>query len=132
MAKATEATIVSWEGYIPQGPDCSGIRVFKVKQPEGATILVTNFKQFVATVMVSTPSWIIKDLINVLAGCFAERSNFRKKVCKAYGYDKRTPLAAIYVVINRTPLVITKVNAADPDKLYRAWLDMKELALPIL
>lgn len=83
---------------------------------EGYDLRVKSFEDGIATIDVMM-GYEISSFLEVIVGCFSERSNFTRELLYAYNCDKDTVLKGIKFKFNDIPILVTKANA-DVDKIY--------------
>ncbi len=75
------------------------VKMYKFRTQDNHVVLVKEFENGVATIK---PTWDYKNLdefIKVISGCLNEKSNFKKELMKAYGYDENSKLKGINIII---------------------------------
>lgn len=93
--------------------------------PKRDTFWVSSFENGIATIDPMCGS-MITDVAEVVAGCFAEGSNFASELrsycpnLKVFDCDENTAFTGIKFEFNEVTVMVTKENA-DKDKIYAEW-----------
>ena len=96
--------------------DDNTTRIFQMLEPKRDTIWVDSFENGIATIR-PMYGYSIKFFAEVVAGCFAEDSDFVSELFWAFGCDKDTDFKGIKFECNGVTLLVTKENS-DADKIY--------------
>ncbi len=113
MAKAT---IIYFDGIWDYDKTT---HIFRTVVPKKDTLWVKSFDDGIATVdpMIGSS---ITDFAEIVAGCFADDSNFGDEIIEAFDCDENATFIGIKFEFNGVTLVVTKENA-DKDKIYEEW-----------
>lgn len=92
-------------------------RIFRTTKRE--SLWVKSFENGIA---VADPmcGCTITSFAELIAGCFAEDSNFVSELFRAFDCDEKTAFTGIQFDFNGVTLLVTKENA-DKDKIYAEW-----------
>lgn len=93
--------------------------LFEIASSIGNTLYVQSFENGVVTIK-PNPSCFIEDFATVVAGCFAEDSNFAEELKFAFGCKDDTEFKSIKFEFNGKTIVVTKENA-DADRITADW-----------
>lgn len=94
-------------------------RIFRTVAPKRDILLVSSFEDGIAMVK-PMRGCNITAFAKTVAGCFADESNFRHEVFKAFECEENATFSGIKFEFNGVTFVVTKENA-DEHKIYEEW-----------
>ena len=98
-----------------------GNKLYKFRTLKSKTLYVETFEDGIAVINpTSFDDDTITSVIEMIAGCLAEDSNFVSELFKAFECDANTLFTGIKFEFNGVSLLVTKDNA-EPDKIYAEW-----------
>ena len=96
----------------------NGVCTFRTTS--GMELRVYSFNKGIATVD-SLVEYPITSFMKMIVGCFEEKSNFEKKILKAFNCKKGTTLSGVKFEFNNESLLVT-IKKSKNNKIYAKWL----------